>query len=43
MMQKITLENFLSQLETLKTPKEAYALLADEVRLKEIDHKTTAL
>ena len=43
MMQKITLENFLSQLETLKTPKEAYALLADEVRLKAIDHKTTAL
>ena len=41
MSQKITLENFLSQLETLKTPKEAYALLADEVRPKAIDHKTT--
>ena len=41
MSQKITLENFLSQLETLKTPKEAYALLADEARPKAIDHKTT--
>jgi uncharacterized protein YaaW (UPF0174 family) len=40
-MQKIILENFLSQLETLKTPKEAYALLADEVRPNAIDHKTT--
>ena len=41
MSQKKTLEDFLSQLETLKTPKEAYALLADEVRPKAIDHKTT--
>jgi len=40
MSQKKTLEDFLSQLETLKTPKEAYALLADEVRPKAIDHKT---